>query len=76
MPALATVDSHLIYTCVNNERHGQQDLILLERNHFGKFVLMSVGTCSIHILTVLIIMSLSPWKVCLKKKDAYHLLTL
>lgn len=66
MPALTTVDSHLIYTCVNNRRHGQQDLILLEHNHFGQVCTDASG--SIQVLTVLIIMSLSPCKVWLKKK--------
>lgn len=69
MPVLATVDSHLIYTCVNNWRHSPKDLILLEHN-FGRFVLMSVGAGSSQVLPVLIRVSLSPCKVCFKKKKA------
>lgn len=48
------------------QRHGQQDLMLLKHNPFGRFVLVSSGACSIWYLTVIIIrMSPGPWR---KKK--------
>lgn len=66
MPVLATIDSHLIYTCVNNGRHSLKDLILLEHN-FGRFALMSVGACSSQVLPVFISVS-KPLESFLKRK--------
>lgn len=68
MPVLAAIDSRLIYTCVNNWRHGPKDLVLLEWN-FGRFVEMSVGARSSQVLPALIRVSLGPWKVCFKKTE-------